>query len=157
MGWKINFWARFLDGDRALGLLHRQLRLVGDTGTRMQGGGTYPNLFDAHPPFQIDGNFGAAAGMAELLLQNHSDDIRLLPALPTAWHEGKIEGLRARGGIEIDITWQDGLLTQAILYATKTGLHTVRYRDKFLKFMARAKQAYVLDRNLQIHPFAPEA
>lgn len=153
MGWKINFWARFRNGDRAHRLLQRQLRLVGETGTKMQGGGTYPNLFDAHPPFQIDGNFGASAGIAELLLQNHTGDIHLLPALPSAWPNGSIEGLRARGGIELDITWKNGRLTQAILYATKTGVQTVRYRDKFLKLKAKAKQAYVLDRNLQIHPF----
>jgi len=156
MGWKLNFWARFRDGDRAHTILQRQLRLVGETGTKMKGGGTYPNLFDAHPPFQIDGNFGATAGIAELLLQNHTGDIHLLPALPTAWPSGKIEGLRARGGVELDITWHNGHLTQAILYATKTGVQTVRYRDKFLKLKTHAKQAYVIDHNLQVHPFRSE-
>ncbi|MGA1196284.1 MAG: glycoside hydrolase family 95 protein [Candidatus Latescibacterota bacterium] len=156
MGWKLNFWARFRDGDRAHTLLQRQLRLVGETSTQMKGGGTYPNLFDAHPPFQIDGNFGATAGMAELLLQNHTGDIHLLPALPSAWPNGNIEGLRARGGIELDITWNKGHLTQAILYATKTGVQTVRYRDKFLKFKTHAKKAYIIDHNLQIHPLNNE-
>ena len=153
MGWKLNFWARFRDGNRAHKLLQRQLRLVGETKSRMQGGGTYPNLFDAHPPFQIDGNFGATAGIAELLLQNHTGDIHLLPALPNAWKSGNIEGLRARGGIELDITWQNGHLTQAILYATQTGVQTIRYRDKFLKLKTKTKQAYIIDRNLQLHPF----
>jgi len=152
MGWKINFWARFREGDRAYKLLQRQLRLVSETNTKTSGGGTYPNLFDAHPPFQIDGNFGATAGIAELLLQNHTGDIHLLPALPSAWATGKIEGLRARGGIEIDIAWQKGHLKEVILYATKTGIQTIRYRDKFLKIKAQAKQAYVIDHNLQIHP-----
>jgi alpha-L-fucosidase 2 len=156
MGWKLNFWARFGDGDRAHRLLLRQLRLVGETGTRVQGGGTYPNLFDAHPPFQIDGNFGATAGIAELLMQNHTDCIRLLPALPSAWQDGKIEGLRARGGIEVDITWKNGRLVQAILYATKTGTQTVRYADQFLKLKTTAKKAYVLNRHLQVQSLIPE-
>lgn len=106
IGWKINQWARLFDGDRALKLLNRQLRVVRDTGTEYNyGGGTYINLFDAHPPFQIDGNFGATAGIAEMLLQGRNNRIYLLPALPTSWKNGRVRGLCAKGRITVNIYW----------------------------------------------------
>ncbi len=152
MGWKINFWARFLDGDHAHRMLRRQLRLVSgresSSGGRRRGGGTYPNLFDAHPPFQIDGNFGATAGMAEMLIQSHTGVIHLLPALPQAWKIGSVEGLRARGGFEIDLDWQGGQLKQVVIYATQTRTCKLRYKRRFLKLQTKAKKAYVLDGNL---------
>jgi alpha-L-fucosidase 2 len=127
LAWKINFWARLLDGNHAYKIIHYLLRLTGSTHTNYaDGGGSYANLFDAHPPFQIDGNFGALSGMSEMLLQSQSGEISLLPAIPDAWAEGKISGLKARGNFEIAMNWKNKQITTASILSVVGGVCKLR-------------------------------
>lgn len=126
MAWKINFWARLRDGNHAFGILKNGLRYVDATQVSVRGGGTYANLFDAHPPFQIDGNFGGTAGITEMLLQSHAGYIHLLPALPDNWQSGSIKGVRARGGFTIDMEWKESRITRLSVTSHSGGTCRIR-------------------------------
>ena len=124
MGWKVNFWARLLDGNHAMKLIRDQLTLVDPV--RSRSGGTYPNFLDAHPPFQIDGNFGCTAGIAEMLLQSHDGAIHFLPALPDEWKNGEITGIRTPGGFEIAFAWENAQITRIEIKSTLGGNCRIR-------------------------------
>ncbi len=154
LAWKINFWARFRDGNHSWKMVQMLLRPQGQSKTAASGGGntgggSYPNLFDAHPPFQIDGNFGGAAGIAEMLLQSHLDAIDILPALPDAIPNGYIKGMRARGGFEVEFGWTGGKL-YSVKVTSKAGYPlSLRYGDKSFSSTTRKGQVLKFDGNLK--------
>ncbi len=145
LAWKINFWARLLDGDHALELIRQALTFVETQNVHYHGGGgVYRNLFDAHPPFQIDGNFGFVSGVTEMLLQSHEDEISLLPALPSFWQNGSITGIRARGGVEVSFRWKAGQVTEVTLLSTLGGEKTIQAGNKRKTVFLEAGQTLLL-------------
>jgi alpha-L-fucosidase 2 len=169
MGWKVNLWARFLDGEHAYRILQNLLKPAANATPGTPGrAGVFPNLFDAHPPFQIDGNFGATSGIAEMLLQSHdpyagptsltqaqsgrSAFIHLLPALPAAFKDGSVSGLRARGNLEVSIAWTNGKLRRATLVARQTMPVKVRYAGQEVELTCQAGKAYNLGPDLKPGP-----
>jgi alpha-L-fucosidase 2 len=151
LAWKINFWARLLDGNHAYKLVRDLMRDLSVS----HGGGLYPNLFDAHPPFQIDGNFGATAGMTEMLLQSHLGQLHLLPALPDAWTSGEIKGLKARGAFTVDLSWKDGKLATATIKSATGGSCTLRTKEAVL--VKGSKISFIKDGTYYIIKFQTKA
>jgi alpha-L-fucosidase 2 len=133
MGWKLNQWARLHDGNHAYRLYQNLLKY-----------GTLDNLWDTHPPFQIDGNFGGTAGVTEMLMQSHMGFIHLLPALPDAWDDGAVKGLCARGGYEVSISWEDGVLKQACLLSRNRGNCELRYKDSAIRLNTSKNKTYII-------------
>jgi alpha-L-fucosidase 2 len=156
LAWKINFWARFLDGNRAAKLISMLFRPVPPAGETM-GGGSFPNLFDTHPGrggnlFQIDGNFGGAAGMVEMLMQSHLGSIDLLPALPDTFSGGSLSGIRARGGFELSFDWKEGELQTVSVLSTAGRKCTLRYRDHRVDFETEKGRTYTFNGQLESLP-----
>lgn len=142
LAWKINYWARFLDGEHAYTMIRKLFNPVYDAGQKMSGGGSYPNLFDAHPPFQIDGNFGGAAGILETLVQSHLGEINLLPALPKALPDGRVSGLCARGGFEMDMEWKKGRLAGLTIRSKSGNICKLRYGSKVISIPTAKGKTY---------------
>ncbi len=143
-GWRINLWARLLDGNHAYKMYRELLKYVEPDGVKTsyaRGGGTYPNLFDAHPPFQIDGNFGGAAAVAEMLVQSTGNEIYLLPALPDAWEQGSVKGICARGGYEISMDWENKTLKKLSVVAKVNGKTTLYYGNEKREISLKRGQA----------------
>ena len=151
MGWKVNWWARMKDGNHSWKLIKDQLRPAPEV-NKGKGGGTYPNLFDAHPPFQIDGNFGCTSGIAEMLLQSQDGAIEILPALPDQWQKGSIKGLMARGGFKVDIEWSKGRVTKLKIQSSLGGNCRLRL-PAGLRLQGKVALSAVSDETMNPNPF----
>ncbi len=149
LAWKINFWARLLEGDHAYELIKMILRPAISKNTEYTGGGgSYSNLFDAHPPFQIDGNFGATAGIVEMLVQSHLSVIDILPALPSVLPDGNISGVCARGGFELSFKWRQGMLSNLEVYSKAGGICKMRYKKQVVEIPTKKGEIYQFDGRL---------
>ena len=149
LAWKINFWSRFKDGDHAYELI-KTLLSPAENPNRDERGGSYRNLFDAHPPFQIDGNFGGAAGIVEMLMQSHNGLIELLPALPSVLKEGQIKGVCARGGFELDFNWEEGKLQQVKVTSNAGETCILKYGNKEISFDTEKGETYTVNADLEL-------
>jgi len=147
LAWKINFWARFLDGNHAYKLIHMLLSPAKHPERNIRGG-SYPNLFDAHPPFQIDGNFGGTSGIIEMLIQSHNGEINLLPALPDAMSHGNIKGVRARGGFILDFSWEEGKIKDLKVVSTAGGICILHHGEKSVEFETNPNKQYYFNEDL---------
>ncbi len=150
LAWKINLWARLRDGNRAYKLLKDLLHPTEDTRLGNTGGGTYPNLFDACPPFQIDGNFGGTAGIVEMLMQSTEHEINLLPALPDAWQTGSVKGICARGGFVVSMNWKNGELKSVEIHSKAGNECRIHYKNQTVKFETKTGNTYKLDSQLEL-------
>ena len=148
--WKMNIWARLFEGNRAHDFIRELLKPVTPNAPAGQRSGVYPNLFGAHPPFQMDANFGYTAGIAEMLLQSQNGVIHLLPALPSIWEQGKVEGLKARGNVLVSMEWGKGKLVRVNLKAQKNGEHTLLYNGKKVKVKMKGGVIYHFDGSLKL-------
>jgi alpha-L-fucosidase 2 len=149
LAWKVNFWARLGDGDHAYKMLKTLLQPTRAAETDYHNkGGTYDNLFCAHPPFQMDGNMGGTAGIAEMLIQSHSDRISLLPALPSAWPDGKVNGLCARGGFKVDMEWKEGVLVRTVIHSDRGFPLKLKYKSYSIEMDTKAGESYLFNGEL---------
>jgi alpha-L-fucosidase 2 len=149
LAWKVNFWARLGDGDHAYKMLKTLLQPTRASETDYHNkGGTYNNLFCAHPPFQMDGNMGGTAGIAEMLIQSHSDRISLLPALPSAWPDGKVNGLCARGGFKVDLEWKEGVLVRSVIHSDRGFPLKLKYKNHSIEMDTKAGGSYLFNGEL---------